>query len=696
MRNLNPFGRIMLVGGTAVLIAALVRDPRWATHAIPIALMFAVTVALRSFTIPLTKYSYLTATQLVTTAGALAVGAPAALLATYAGVLAGDWLGARKPLVAAWINAGRETVALYAAYGVYAVVVWQMGAASQATLTADLIPAFSLFLVLQLVLGRTLQYFSLIERDKLLADERSIVLRYEVIAFGACAVGAIIVLAALTSLGIFGWAVVSVAIGFAGLLFKKILEEAISAEELNKVHAMELVVNEDTSMAETFARVTGLANRLVEWSDFRVSRVHNGALRMIFSTADGVLATGREPGPDNQRLRSQVIASGQPAVVIDAQRDERVERSRPSARSIAVVPMRFGDRVVGLIEIEHHKRSTYGPKQLAVVQRFASQLATTIQIQDLRRPLVETATRLEEQIATLNDSTRALRSGAELVANLSAQFREGVSEAGAQTARGQEAADSLYRATADIARDAGEAAQASARSAQASTANRATIGDALERLVKAKNIVTSGTSVLHELRASNQRLTRFMSVLRDVADQTHMLALNAAIAAARAGDEGKGFAVVAEEIRKLAEQSGRVANDAATVVSGFAKEVTRAEDEMVRGHDVVGDVESLASSALRALDTISQGSEAAMGWTQRIAATTHEQEAAVASLREHMDRIAGISRRNQSGAQQAATSADDQARALGELEGASRQLRELASSVGELARRLTRVDNRAN
>ena len=696
MRNLNTFGRIMLVGGTAVLIAALVRDPRWATHAIPIAIMFAVTVALRWFTIPLTKYSYLTATQLVTTAGALAVGAPAALLATYAGVLVGDWLGARKPLVAAWINAGRETVALYAAYGIYAVVVWQMGAASQATLTADLIPAFSLFLVLQLVLGRTLQYFSLIERDKLLADERSIVLRYEVIAFGACAVGAIIVLAALTSLGIFGWAVVCVAIGFAGLLFKKILEEAISAEELNKVHAMELVVNEDTSMAETFARVTGLANRLVEWSDFRVSRVHNGTLRMIFSTADGVLATGREPGPDNQRLRSEVIASGQPAVVIDAQRDERVERSRPSARSIAVVPMRFGERVVGLIEIEHHKRSTYGPKQLAVVQRFASQLATTIQIQDLRRPLVETATRLEQQIATLNDSTRALRSGAELVANLSAQFREGVSEAGAQTARGQEAADSLYRATAEIARDAGEAAQASARSAQASTANRATIGDALERLVKAKNIVTSGTSVLHELRASNQRLTRFMSVLRDVADQTHMLALNAAIAAARAGDEGKGFAVVAEEIRKLAEQSGRVANDAATVVSGFAKEVTRAEDEMVRGHDVVGDVESLASSALRALDTISQGSEAAMGWTQRIAATTHEQEAAVASLREHMDRIAGISRRNQSGAQQAATSADDQARALGELEGASRQLRELASSLGELARRLTRIDHRAN
>lgn len=696
MRNVNTFGRIMLLGGSAVLIAALVRDPRWATHAIPIALMFAVTFGLRWFTIPLTKYSYLTATQLVTTAGALAVGAPAALLATYAGVLAGDWLGARKPLIAAWINAGRETVALYAAYGVYAAIVEQMGVSSQATLTADLIPAFSLFLVLQLVLGRTLQYFSLIERDKLLADERSLVLRYEVISFGACAVGAIIVLAALTSLGIFGWAVVCVAIAFVGLLFKKILEEAIAAEELNKVHAMELVVNEDTSMAETFARVTGLANRLVEWSDFRVSRVNNGSLRMIFSTADGVLATGRDPGPDNQRLRSLVIASGQPEVVIDAQRDERVERSRPSARSIAVVPMRFGDRVVGLIEIEHHKRSTYGPKQLAVVQRFASQLATTIQIQDLRRPLVDTATMLEQQIATLNDSTRALRSGAELVANLSAQFREGVAEEGAQTARGQEAADALYRATADIARDAGEAAQASARSAQASTANRATIGDALERLVKAKTIVTSSTSVLHELRASNQRLTRFMSVLRDVADQTHMLALNAAIAAARAGDEGKGFAVVAEEIRKLAEQSGRVANDAATVVSGFAKEVTRAEHEMVRGHDVVGDVESLASSALRALDTISQGSEAAMGWTQRIAETTHEQEAAVASLREHMDRIAGISRRNQSGAQQAATSADDQARALGELEGASRQLRELASSVGELARRLTRVDHRAN
>jgi GAF domain-containing protein len=306
---------------------------------------------------------------------------------------------------------------------VYAVVVWYLGAANLGALSADLIPAFSLFLVVQLVLGRTLQYFSLIERDKLLPDERSLVLRYEVIAFGACAVGAIVVLAALTTLGLFGWLVVAVALGFGGLLFKKIIEEAIAAEELNKVHAMELVVNEDASMAETFARITGLANRLVEWSDFRVSRVHNGTLRMIFSSAEGVLPNWRDAGPDNQRLRSAVIESGEAMVVGDALKDARVERVRPTARSIAVVPMRFGDRVVGLIEIEHHKRNTYGPKQLAVVQRFASQLATTIQIQDLRRPLVDTATRLEQQIATLNDSTRALRSGAELVAKLAAQFR---------------------------------------------------------------------------------------------------------------------------------------------------------------------------------------------------------------------------------------------------------------------------------
>jgi len=295
MRNVSVFGRLMLLGGTAVTVAALATDPRWAKHGVAVALMLVVTIAMRSFTIPLTKYSYLTATQLVTTAGALAVGAPATMIATFVGVLAGDWLGTRKPLMAAWVNAGREAVAMYAAFGVYAVVVWTMGTAGASALTADLIPAFSLFMVLQLVLGRMLQYFSLIERDKLLPDERSLVLRYEVITFGACAVGAIIVLAALSTLGIFGWIVVAVAIGFAGLLFKKILEEAIAAEELNKVHAMELVVNEDASMAETFDRVTGLANRLVEWSDFRVSRVHNGALRMIYSTGDGVLTSWLAP-----------------------------------------------------------------------------------------------------------------------------------------------------------------------------------------------------------------------------------------------------------------------------------------------------------------------------------------------------------------------------------------------------------------
>ncbi|MGQ0539568.1 MAG: methyl-accepting chemotaxis protein [Gemmatimonadaceae bacterium] len=695
MHRLTTFARLVVLSGTGVLIAALLSDPRWAAHALPIALMFAATVALRSFTIPLTKYSYLSATQLVATSGTLVFGAPATALALFFGVIVGDWLAARKTLVASWINAARETLALYAAFGAFAVIVSRMST-SPFSLTAELIPALSLFLVVQLLLGRTLQFFSLIERGKLFPDELSLILRYEVIVFGACAVGAVVVLTTLTSLGPFGWCVVGVALLFAGLLFKKILEEAIEAEELNKVHAMELVVNEDVSMEETFRRITGLANRLVEWTDFRISRVHNGSLRLIYNTTDGMLTSWREPAPDNQRLRSHAMDEGVPVIVGDAARDTRVERVRPSARSIAVVPMRFGDRVIGVMEIEHHKRNTYGTKQVAVVQRFASQLATTMQIQDLRRPLVETATRLEHQIGTLNESAHAMRNGAEVVARLAAQFREGVVEEGTQATRGQEAADALYRTTAVIARDAGEAARASDRSAQISAANRATIGDALERLVRAKNFVTSSTAVLNELRSSNHRLTRFMSVIRDVADQTHMLALNAAIAAARAGEEGKGFAVVAEEIRKLAEQSGRVANEAVSVVNGFAQEVTRAEQEMARGHDVVGDVESLAASALRALDTISHGSEAAVGWTRRIADTTREQEEGVASLREHMDRIAAISHRNQTGAQQAAQSADDQARALGELEGASRELRDLATSLGELARRLTRMDQPVN
>ncbi len=653
--------------------------------------VFLATLLLRSRPIGLTKYSTLSGTSVSAMSGALILGAPASALAVFAGVLMADWLLQRKALAWAWVNAGREALTLVASYGGYAALTTLLQSGASGQLTADAVPAMSVFVFTYFLLGRSLQYFSLLVRDKLLADEKSLILRYEVIAFGASVAAVVIVLLTVTNVGLVGSSVVAVALGFAALLFVRIIEEAIAAEELNKIHAMELVVSSDVSLGDAFSRIAGLANRLVDWREFRIHRLQEGVPHLLFTGRDGLLDPPVDSGTPGATLRAEVLSTGRSVVVFDALTDSRVDGARDRKRSVVVVPLRFGERMVGLLELEHHKRGTYGDKQLTVVQRFASQLATTIQIQELRRPLVESVARLEGQLGTMNESAHQLRNGAETMARLVADISRSVAEESDQAARGRDAADEVYRTTSAIARDAREAAGASERAVHIATEHRATIGTAIERLVTAKGFVGESGTLMSELGTETRRVTSFISVIRDLAEQTNLLALNAAIEAARAGDEGKGFAVVAEEIRKLAEQSGRASEDANALVVTLAGQMERATRQMDRGRSLVSDVETLSGSARDALAEILESSRSAAAWARRIAEVSRTQEDAVGGVRERVERIAEISRKNREGTELAALTAETQARALQEVEGATQELRELAVDLGELARRLTRL-----
>ena len=683
--------RAVAAVGTAVVAALALADPRWATHPYGVAIVCLATVALRVRPIALTKYSSLTGTSVTALAGALVLGASASSVAVFAGVLAADWLGQRKPLSWAWINAGREALALVAAYGAYAATAATLHVPLTGALSPDGVPAMSVFVATYFVLARSLQYFSLLVRNKLLPDERSLILRYEVIAFGASAVTVLIVVLTIATVGVAGWMVVACALGFAALFFQRIIEEAIGAEELNKIHQMELVVSSDASLGDSFDRIAGLANRLVDWSEFRILRLHDGSPRLLFTGRDGLLDPVREPSAVGRALRDEALASARAVVVSDAANDPRLRSADEAVRSAVVMPLRFGERTVGLLELEHHKRGTYGAKQLGVVQRFASQLATTIHIQDLRRPLVDSVARLERQVVTMSESAHQLRGGAETVARLAGEISRSVAEESDQAARGRDASAEVYTSMSSIARDAREAAGASDHAVRIATEHRGTIGTAIERLVSAKGFVGESGALMAELGDETRRVTSFIGVIRDLAEQTNLLALNAAIEAARAGEQGRGFAVVAEEIRKLAEQSGRASDEASGLVATLAGQMERATRQMDRGQAMVADVESLSGSARDAMAQVVESSRSAATWAKRIAEVSRAQEEAVGGVRERMARIAEISGRNREGAAQVADTAESQARSLHEVEGATSELRELATYLGDLARRLTRL-----
>jgi methyl-accepting chemotaxis protein len=376
-------------------------------------------------------------------------------------------------------------------------------------------------------------------------------------------------------------------------------------------------------------------------------------------------------------------------IVIDALRDRRIDSPRPEARSAVVAPLRFGDRNVGLFEVEHHKRATYGLKQLALVQRVANQLATTLHIYELRRPLLDAVARMGGQVETLGRSARTLRGGGESVARTVAEISRGIIEETDQLARSLEVTRVLHDATTSVVRDGSAAAAASRRATDVATEHRGTIAAAIDRLVSAKGFVGESSIQVDKLTRTAAEVTEFIAVIKEVAEQTDLLALNAAIEAARAGAEGRGFAVVADEVRKLAEQSSRASARAADIILGFEEETRRISEQMERGRAIVGDAEGLSAAALRALDVILEATAESATHARRIAQVSRDQEQECARLQDRVGRIADISDRNRSGAEAVTASAKEQAFALAGLESATHELQSVAGYLGDLTRRIT-------
>jgi methyl-accepting chemotaxis protein len=687
---LTAYARTVGGLGLALLVTSLVIDARWLAQPWGILAMLATIIGLRAQQIPLTKYGALNLLALPIVSGALILGAPAASLAIYVGIFFADIAFLRRSVAIAWINAGREVTALVSAFGAYAWASVSM-AAGGTGFTAETLPALALFVFSYFVTSRLLLYFTLLIRDKLVDEEKSLILRYEVIAFGAGTIGVAIVLVAVTSLKPIGWAVVGVVLALSGLLLKRILEESIAAEELNKILAMEQVVSSDVDIADAFRRIQELAHRLVDWQSFRIGRLEDGELLHVWQGDVGYLDPPVVPDGQLATLRRECLEVGDIILVGDTQRDPRVLAGRSLARSVVVIPLRFGERTVGILELEHHKPDAYTAKEVALIRRFANQLATTLHIYDLRRPLLEAMNRVSRQLDTLTDSARTLRGGGESVARTIGDITRGIAEEGEQVGRSLEVTRSLHEATQGVVHDGSSAAEASQRATEIATEHRRTIATAIERLVGAKEFVGESGTQIQELARSVRRITEFIAVIRELADQTNLLALNAAIEAARAGEHGQGFAVVADEVRKLAEQSAVASDEAGDIVLTFEEQMRRVALQMSRGEAVVQDVETLSEQARGALDLIVEATASAATGAQRIAMTSREQELEFAKLSERVRRIAQISWRNRDGAEQVTASARDQASALRGLEGATQELRSVAIYLEDLTRRITSV-----
>src|SRR2546422_8580199 len=184
---------------------------------------------------------------------------------------------------------------------------------------------------------------------------------------------------------------------------------------------------------------------------------------------------------------------------------------------------------------------------------------------------------MTRQLATIAQTAEALIGAASAVAQASGVIREGVRREEGEVSGGLEATESLAQVSRRVSDDGAGAARASTAASDVASRNRTQIREAIERLVALKAFVGESSSKVQQLGQMGRRITGFIASIRELADMTNLLSLNAAIEAARAGKHGKGFGVVADEVRRLAGQNRAQADDVATRAVQAAEGLTDLE-----------------------------------------------------------------------------------------------------------------------
>ena len=244
----------------------------------------------------------------------------------------------------------------------------------------------------------------------------------------------------------------------------------------------------------------------------------------------------------------------------------------------------------------------------------------------------ETGQSLEEQAN--RQATAAQEAGGQL-AQLEEQARSSGEEASqqAETAvQGAQILNQMSEAIQDVASKAQAVAEAAAEAERSATEGGKVVGDNLAGVQKLRSVVEEATAAIDTLGERSSRIGEMVQLIGEIADQTNLLALNAAIEAARAGEHGRGFAVVADEVRRLADRSAQAAQEITTLVEEVARHTAAGVDAMNEGARQAKLMAERAGVAGEALANIINSVKGAADQVQGIAAATEELAASVTEV----------------------------------------------------------------
>nr|WP_192552846.1 methyl-accepting chemotaxis protein [Pseudomonas sp. IzPS59] len=333
--------------------------------------------------------------------------------------------------------------------------------------------------------------------------------------------------------------------------------------------------------------------------------------------------------------------------------------------------------LVGVIAAFIITRQITRPLQetMAVVDRIASgDLSHNVivtrrdELGVLQQGIARMGVTLRDLISGIRDGVTQIASAAEELSAVTEQTSAGVNSQKVETDQVATAMHEMTATVQEVARNAEEASQAAAAADGEAREGDKVVNEAIAQIERLASEVVRSTEAMSVLQQESDKIGSVMDVIKAVAEQTNLLALNAAIEAARAGEAGRGFAVVADEVRGLAQRTQKSTEEIEGLVAGLQNGTQQVSAVMNNSRALTDSSVALTRKAGDSLENITRTVSNIQSMNQQIAAAAEQQSAVAEEISRSIINVRDVSEQTAAASDETAKSSVELARLGGQLQ----------------------------